>query len=602
MRRAGALALTLALCACGARADAPPVASSASSGAPVSPASVAPAAGAVVELDLSRGAPEVRAGGLLRNDRVNFVELSLALEGLAASDATTVFVKFGGTRLGWGRSAELARGLAGLRASRRRVICHADDLGNSSYWVAAQGCDRVWLSPAGGLSTTGFSTELVFAKDLLDKVGVSADILQVGKYKGTGETLTRAHASDEVKASLGGVLGDLRARFLEGVQVGRGRHDARVGLEDGPYSAEEALAAGYVDAVGYLDAARADAGITPTTKVSQVFGPSARSASGEGLVGLIRGLTGGKRRRSARGGVVVVLRAEGAISMERAGGLTGGDGIDARTLTAQLTRLGRDDQVKSVVLRVDSPGGSALASDLLWHEIVALRKKKPVVVSVGDMAASGGYYLAVAGTKIVAEETSIVGSIGVVGGKVSLGPALARHGVNVETVTADGAEPRGGYLSPLTPWDDATRARVQATMQGVYDLFLARVAEGRGVTKEVAATFAEGRVFSGREGRARGMVDDWGGLDRAIEIAKREASLDPQAQVRVVAAPGGLLELLGGGGDDPGDEDALSARAVGEARLLRELSPPLAAHAASLWPMVRGERAVLAVPFALLVP
>lgn len=593
----------VALSACGFRLDAPSAPASSAPAVPAPAASASPVpTGGVAELDLSRGAPEVRTGGLFRNDRVNFVELSLALDELAASDVPTIFVRFGGARLGWGRSSELARGLAALRASKRRIVCHADDLGNSSYWVAAQGCDRVWLSPAGGLSTTGFSTELVFAKDLLDKLGVSADIMQVGKYKGTGETLTRAHASDEVKESIGGVLGDIRARFLEGVQIGRGRHDARVGLEDGPYSAEEALAAGYVDAVGYVDAALAEAGVAPPKKPEIVFGPGSRSSSGDGLIGLLRGLTGGKRKKaSARHGVVAVLRAEGAISMEKSGGLTGSDGIDARTINSQLAKLERDDLVKAVVLRVDSPGGSALASDLIWHQIVALRKKKPVIVSVGDMAASGGYYMAVAGTKIVAEETSIVGSIGVVGGKVSLGPALAKQGVNVETVAAHGSDKRGGYLSALSPWDDATRARVQKTMEGVYDLFLARVAEGRGISKEVAATFAEGRVFSGREGRARGMVDDWGGLDRAISLAKTEAKLDPKAQVRVVLAPGGLLDLFGGG-DDSFDEDAALGLARGEARLLHDLSPALATHAATLWPLVRGERSLVAVPFALLVP
>jgi protease-4 len=268
----------------------------------------------------------------------------------------------------------------------------------------------------------------------------------------------------------------------------------------------------------------------------------------------------------------------------------------------QLRGLAEDRSVRAVVLRIDSPGGSALASDLMWFDLMRLREQKPLVVSVGDMAASGGYYMACAGTKILAEEASIVGSIGVVGGKVALGGALARFGVNVEVVPADPAgDPRRvAYSSGLVPWDEGSRERARASMQSVYDLFLQRVSRGRGKSVEEVAAFAEGRIFSGREGLARGMIDQLGGLQDAIDLARREAGLDPESGVQLVEPDGSFLDGLLSGDDE-------------EARALAALPPltlpagwlpwaeQLTAHGASLAPLLRGEQALTAIPFALLI-
>ena len=181
---------------------------------------------------------------------------------------------------------------------------------------------------------------------------------------------------------------------------------------------------------------------------------------------------------------VALVEATGAISMEGGGVLGGGgDGIIERRLVRSLSRLEHDDDVKAVVLRIDSPGGSALASDLLWHELMAIRQKKTLVVSIGDMAASGGYYLASTGAVVFADETSIVGSIGVVGGKIAIDHALERVGVHAETFAAKVGDPhaaaRAGSDSLLIPWDAATRERFFETMNGIYQLFLSRVAEGQ---------------------------------------------------------------------------------------------------------------------------
>ncbi|MCU0655881.1 MAG: S49 family peptidase [Polyangiaceae bacterium] len=558
----------------------------------------------LAEIDLSAGAPEERSSGLLSEEHAVFYDLTEALRKLQEPGGPPgVFVRFGATRLGWGRGGEVARGLKKLREQGKQVVCHADELGNSSYGLAAEGCGQLWLSPAGSVDTVGLGAELIFARDLLARFGVEADIFQVGRFKGTGEMLTRSHASEEVKLSLQGALGGVRERWLEGVDAGRPGGQARAAVERGPYAAPEARQRGLIDQVGY--AAEALAELRRKTQggpVEVVFGSSSGGRGG-GLLGLARGLSGAQRARGGRG-QIAVLRASGSITMEASKGmLGGGDGIAARPFLKQIQKLAADSSVRAVVLRIDSPGGSALASDLLWFDLLRLRQKKPLIISVGDMAASGGYYMACAGTKIVAEEGSIVGSIGVVGGKVALGKALERYGVNVEVVPADPAgEPgRVAYSSGLIPWDPGARERAVASMQAVYDLFLQRVSQGRGKPVEEIATFAEGRIFAGREGLRRGMIDQLGGLQEAIELARKEASLAEDAGVVLVEQRSSLGDLLGLGAGAEEEGRSLEARLLASAPGGAPWSQGLLVHASTLLPLLRGESTLTALPFALLV-
>jgi protease-4 len=580
---------------------------SASSGAPEFPplAEGALSGPRLAEIDLSAGAPELRSGGLFGEDRGTFYDLTSALQKLQEEATPGVFVRLGATRVGWGRSAEVVRGLKKLRERGKRVFCHGDELGNSSYGLAAEACEQIWMSPAGSVDTVGLGAELIFARDLLARFGIEADIFQVGRYKGTGETLTRSNASEEVKASLQGALGGIRERWLQGIDTGRPGGMARAAVERGPYAAQEARQIGLIDQVGY--AAEALAALRNATgggRTELAFGPRTTAGRGsEGLLALARGISGARRTGGTGKGQVAVLRTSGAITLEPSRSAFGGsDGIAARTVMKQLRGLAEDRSVHAVVLRIDSPGGSALASDLLWFDLMRLREQKPLIVSVGDMAASGGYYMACAGTKILAEEASIVGSIGVVGGKVALGGALARFGINVEVVPADPAgDPRRvAYSSGLVPWDEGSRERARTSMQSVYNLFLQRVSRGRGKSIEEVAAFAEGRIFSGREGLARGMIDQIGGLQDAIDLARREAGLDPESSVQLVDPDGSFLDSLLSGDS----EEARSLAARPPLALLNGWLPwaeQVAAHGASLAPLLRGEQALTTVPFALLV-
>jgi protease-4 len=252
---------------------------------------------------------------------------------------------------------------------------------------------------------------------------------------------------------------------------------------------------------------------------------------------------------------------------------------------------------------------------------MALRKKKPLVVSVGEMAASGGYYLASTANEIFADSSSIVGSIGVVGGKVGIGDALERYGVHAETFPANKDDPnakyRAAYSSLLVSWDKPTRERVYDTMVGVYDLFLRRVAEGRGTTVEKIAPSAEGRIFAGDEALKRGLVDHLDGLTAALRRARELGKLPEGARVTVLSSRPRLLDVLGiedEGGDAESTTTSALARTASAATMLPglapsspgfvalgQLAPELLPFAQSFVPLARGERALVVLPYALSV-
>jgi len=561
--------------------------------------------GEIAEIDLTRGAPEATGSSLLGSlSQQNYFRLVTLLQKIAAEPANRgVLVRFGSARFGWARAQELAEMFGKLRDAKKSVVCHADGYANASFWIAARGCDRIWVSPAGGVDTVGVAAELLYAHRLLaEKLGIDVDFLQIGKFKGAEEPFTRDGPSPEARASLEGVLGAIREQWLQGVAGARG--DAiRTAAEDGPFSPDEAKQRGLVDAVGYLDEARDDAKSRTGGRGFDVrFGVAAHGSDNVDFGQVLRAFAGG----TGRGGPphVAVVRAVGAISMEGGGGPFGqGGGITERGLGRIVRTLTEDSSVKAVVLRIDSPGGSALASDLLWRALMQLRAKKPLVVSVGDMAASGGYYLACTANRVFAEPTSIVGSIGVVGGKLAIGPALETVGVHVEPIGAPGsnAAQRASYQSPLLPWDPATRERVRTEMTAVYDLFVRRVAEGRGVPADVIAGSAEGRIFAGPAAQAAKLVDEWGGLERAIRAAKELAKLDENAPVMLSGDGGPLLEWF----DEDGANDDASLPSLAQKAFRVTSNLPAAADAdaflASLTPLLRGETTLTALPFVLLM-
>jgi len=569
----------------------------------------------VAVLDLSDGAPEQPQGGLLGlsakgvslADLVHEIEaLDHVREGREAGDVRGVLVRLGSAQMGLARAAEIGEMLAGIGA-KMPVWCHADEYSNATLALAARGCKRVWIAPASSVDAIGIAAQTIyFHKLLTEEIGLDIDFLQVGKFKGAEEPFTRDGPSPEARQSLESTLADLRAGWLDAFAKGR-PGAAQSAPEDGPYTPEKAREAGLVDEVGYFDQARsALEAAAGAVRWDARLGPGAQSGSSDTIADVLKTIAGD----SLGAAPVALVVASGAITLEGGSGPLGGSGgISERRLIRTLLRLEHDDDVKAIVLRIDSPGGSALASDLLWHELMAIRHKKTLVVSVGDMAASGGYYLASTGAVIFADATSIVGSIGVVGGKISGGRLLERLGVHAETFPAKTGDPlaaaRAASESVLSPWDDATRDRVFETMTGIYGLFLARVAEGRNIPVDKVAASAEGRIFSGRDGKGRGLVDELGGLREAIGRARSMAGLAADAEVDVAGQPGGLLRTLTG--DEQAQAPATSLGEIG-ARVAGTLgdavqgaAPEVRPFAASLLPLASGEHTLCALPFALTV-
>jgi len=556
---------------------------------------------ALVELNLSKGVAERGAstlfGPIPGTGHSDLVETIVGLD----PETKGLFIRFGSAHVGFGNASEIGRLLKAVRDRNIPITCHADGLDNSTLLLASLACSEIWISPAGGVDSVGIAFSLMFGKEVLEKLGVGVDFLQVGKYKGAKEPYTRNEPSPEARESLEETLRDLRTAWVAGIVEGRGK-PLEPALEDGPYTANAAKEIGLIDAVGYVDEARDKAKEAAGVKRTEVvFGGSPQDEGG-GVSGLLRSISGG-----ASEGVehVAIVRASGAITMGGGGGLFGGDdGITESGLGKTITQLTDDDDVKAVVLRIDSPGGSALASDLLWHKLMKLRKKKPLIVSVGGMAASGGYYLACAGDRIFAESTSIVGSIGVVAGKFALHDPLAKVGIHTVTLPA-AKDPirakRASYMSPFDSWDDATRAKVLAGMTAIYDTFVARIVEGRGLDIETVQRAAEGRISGGITAKDRKLVDEIGGLDDAVRYAKEKAGLPADGKARVRGQPGGLMEML------TGDRDA-AARAAQRAQAavdpFTKLAEALPEEARVWWasarPMSEGETMITALPFVLI--
>lgn len=561
----------------------------------------------LAELDLRNGAPEEAATSLFSGPgTTSFTDLVARLRTMPDEQHLKgVLVRFGGS-MGLARGEEVGRHLAVLRAKGIPVVCHANGYDNSTMLVAALSCDEIFLTPAGTVDTVGLAGQLLFGRALLDRLHVDVDFLQVGKFKGAKEPFTNETASPEARSSLQTTLAGLRRGWLDGLQKGRDKSGEALGVEDGPHTAEQAKKLGLIDELGFFRDARKRAleraGVSGRV---DYFGGGPPDQ--DGFAELVRVLSGASGSTVPH---IAVVRASGGITMAGGGSLFSAGGITEASLGKLIRRLEQNESTKAVVLRIDSPGGSALASDLLWRALMDLRERKPLVISIGSMAASGGYYLACAANKIIAERTSIVGSIGVVAGKLSFGESLREIGVNVESVPAkEGADPSRALLgSPFTGWDEATRAKLQSTIEGMYDLFLARIAEGRAMERATIDRAAEGRIMSGDAAKEAGLIDEIGGLSRAIDLAIELAGVDASTPIDIVRERHGILGILGvdGARAQAAALHDIEERAAERARLmltggLLPFRAEITAFGVSATPLLEGERVLVALPFALAV-
>jgi protease-4 len=444
---------------------------------------------------------------------------------------------------------------------------------NSAYYLATA-CHEVVLHPTGMLGMAPLSREPNFYRGLLDRLGIDLEVSARYEFKSAANQLAEREFTGPDRLQSQRLLDSLWEREVDGVARSRQLAPERVArlADSAPLLASEALDAGLVDRLAYTDevVSAVKASVGPKSKLLYLSAYKKRA---------------GKGRRSGKAVPVAVLRAVGEIhrSTTNPFGLRGGPILAADRLIPQIRAAAKDKKVKALVLRVDSPGGSAVASDAIWRELVKLRELgKPLVVSMGAVAASGGYYLATAADRVVAQPGTITGSIGV----ITMHPVLAKAKAKLD-VTADevhtGAEP--SMFSVNRPHSETQRERTEAQLDNIYDVFTGRVAEGRKLPIESVLDIAKGRVWTGADAATIGLVDELGGLQRAMALAVELSGLPAGTPARPKPFPprqARLGRLRSKQAQSSDDLAATAAVAAGRRALLGEASGALARVTADL--------------------
>jgi protease-4 len=426
----------------------------------------------------------------------------------------------------WAKLEELRGAVSAFSEQGKPVVAYMES-GLTKDYALATAASRIVLAPEANLMVLGLSAEMAFLKDTLAKLGMEADFVHVGAYKSAPERMTRSSASEANREMVESIVGDQFDALLDMLADGRNadREQAIRWVDQGLYDGPGAVAAGLADTLMYYDA-----------MLDEEFPDDDVTLLDDYLLESPRQAGGG--RKVAMVFVTGVIMPGDSRNDNLQGKIAGSESI-----VEDLQAAAKDESIDAVILRVDSPGGSALASDLIWHEIVELRKEKPVIVSMSGLAASGGYYVACLGDSIFADSSTLTGSIGVFAGKMNRQEMYRKIGVNREFVTrGENAllfSDEGGFTEPQ-------RILFQAQMDGFYERFLTKVADGRRMTRDQVHDVAQGRVWTGRQGVERGLVDGLGGLARSLEATKRMLGVDPEAKVTVLTygEPMSLIERM----------------------------------------------------------
>lgn len=492
--------------------------------------------------------------------------------------------------IGWGKADELRAAIADLRASGKPVYAFMEIGMNKEYYIASA-AEKVFLPPAGDIYINGFAAEITFFRGSLDKLGVEPEVIQIGAYKNAPDQFTRKEMSKEHAEVMNAIIDEYYNRFINGIAESRKKapEDVKALIDNAPYHAPEAKQLGLIDEAAYRDQVydelKKRLGYKEGDKIRLVSGSSYKEISSDSL-----GLNNGER--------VAVVYASGAINSGRSSRSTfGGETLGSDTLVKAINDAAEDKTIKAIVLRVDSPGGSALASDLMWHAIENAKAKKPVVVSMSDVAASGGYYIACNANKIVAEPSTLTGSIGVFLGKPVMKGFYDWIGISNQYVMRG---KNAGIFREGEKWTEDERKKMQDQANKIYyDDFVPKVAKGRGKTNEDVDSMAQGRVWTGAQAKERGLVDELGGLEKAIEIAKQLADLPANKDVRrvVFPAPRPFLEELFGDSED--GTFAQSKDRQAQEALVKSLPEDMrrALRYAELFDGMRNGEAMLMLPY-----
>jgi protease-4 len=427
----------------------------------------------------------------------------------------------------WGKVQEMRDAIVAFRKSGKSVTAFLEFGGDREYYLASA-ADRVFLMPTSSLDLTGVASYEMFLRGTFDKLGAYPDFIHVGDYKTATNQLTERGFTPAHREMAQSLNRDMYEQLVAGIAEGRKKTEAEVRglLDQGPFVASAALDAGLVDELAYEDEL--------DDRVPELGEVDASNRIEGGDYQRIRAESIGIRPRSR----IAVLYVVGTI----VSGKSGFDGVNgavvgSETIVEQIRKIRDDDSIRAMVVRVDSPGGSSVASDVIWRELAITREEdpdRPIVASMSDLAASGGYYVAMPAEAIIAQPGTLTGSIGIFGGKIVIGGTLGKAGVTTETVVS-GAN--ADIYSPFSQFSAAQRTKLEAFMQDFYKNFLAKVADSRKSTPDAIHVLAQGRVWTGRQALQHGLVDALGGLDSAVAMAKERAKIPASEDVQLVVYP-----------------------------------------------------------------
>jgi len=442
----------------------------------------------------------------------------------AASDSRVKAIIFEPRDLaiGWAKMEEIHDEILQFRKSGKPIISYLRAPSARDYYLAAA-TDRIYIAPEDSLDLKGLRVEALFVKNTLDKLGVKADVVHAGKYKDAGDMLTQTAMSPETREVLNDILDQYYGDLIDTIAKGRTKpaDNVRQIIDRGPFMAKEALSNGLVDVLGYEEQASED--VRNRLKQTELKKLSAKS--------YLRAAppAGGVTRR------IALVVGEGEISRGSGNARSDDEAFTSASFVKLLKQVEDDASIKGVILRVDSPGGDGTASDDILHEAKNLSKKKPLVISMSDLAASGGYFVSVTGDPIVAYPNTLTGSIGVVYARMSIHGLYDKIGVTKQLLS------RGHYAdldSDYAPLNDDQRQKITSQIDSFYTMFVSRVADGRKKTFDQIEPLSQGRVWLGAEAKKNGLIDELGGLDRAVELIRQKAHFASTDKITLVPYPG----------------------------------------------------------------
>ena len=425
-----------------------------------------------------------------------------------------------GVEIGWGKMQEIRDGLLKFKKSGKPLVAYLRNPGTREYYLATA-ADAIYMSREDLLDLKGLRVEAMYLRDTLNKLGVEVEIEHAGKYKDAGDMLTRTSMSPETREVMNSILDEVYSYLTQTIAESRDRtpEEVRALLDEGPFLAADAVKAGLVDKLVYedemFDLLKERLGQKEIHKLSHHRYLKAA------------GKTEGQR-------IAFVVGSGSIIAGSSSGGFGEDEALWSRDFIRTLRDVRKDDGIKGVILRIDSPGGDAIASDEILREVRLLHEKKPMVISMSDMAASGGYYIAMTGDPVLAYRNTYTGSIGVLFGKVNLRGLYDKIGVRKEILT------RGRFAaidSDYQPLNKEGRAKLREGINSVYDGFLRVVSEGRNKQRGEIEPLAQGRVWLGIQAERNGLVDELGGLDRAVALIKEKAGIGAGEHVRLIPYP-----------------------------------------------------------------